>query len=137
MRVIQIVEEYLKSNGFDGLCNCDVPCGCLLDNLCPCGDLNVDCQAGHREEVGSSVECGCDGQGENHWHVSIANKTSVVPIPMPRLQWLDGAQNWVCECGKRCDPSSSEWRWNGMQWEHHHGYPMGHVVATREQQEPS
>ena len=30
----QIITDYLKSNGFDGLCGDG--CGCGLDNLCPC-----------------------------------------------------------------------------------------------------
>jgi protein gp37 len=36
-------------------------------------------------------------------------------------KWL-----WRCECGAWPDDT---WRWNGERWEHHHGYPIGHVPA--------
>lgn len=35
---------------------------------------------------------------------------------------------WRCpECKERPDALSSRWRWNGVCWEHHHGYPVGHI----------
>lgn len=41
------------------------------------------------------------------------------------------AGQWVCDCGQTCDPVSPDWRWNGRDWCHHHGYPVGHVQAQR------
>jgi protein gp37 len=36
---------------------------------------------------------------------------------------------WRCQaCGEA--PAISEgWRWNGNNWQHHHGYPVGHIDA--------
>jgi hypothetical protein len=94
MNVKKIVAEWLKSNGYHGLVCTEVPCGCLVDDLMPCGELCPDCKPGHKETVGPEVECGCDGQGTEHWHVTDA----YVPTDQPEL--------WVCECGAVCDPSS-------------------------------
>lgn len=124
MNVKLMVEEWLTAHKYDGLCNSDVPCGCLLGDLAPCGEINVDCRPGYREEVDADTACGCDGQGEGHWHVTTeAGQRTVIE------GFLDKALEWKCECGERCDPFSSAWRWNGGQWEHHHGYPIGHVIA--------
>jgi hypothetical protein len=32
--------------------------------------------------------------------------------------------HWQCECGAMADNTC---RWNGLFWEHHHPYPVGHV----------
>ncbi len=38
-------------------------------------------------------------------------------------------EKWICECGARLDPVSSEWRFDGRNWQHYHGYPIGHVIV--------
>jgi hypothetical protein len=42
--VKEIVINYLRANGFDGLYNDD--CGCSIDDLCPCVDDWSDCRPG-------------------------------------------------------------------------------------------
>jgi hypothetical protein len=49
MTVKKIVEERLRKDGFDGLCGgraCD-GCGCILDDLFPCGQDFSECVPGH------------------------------------------------------------------------------------------
>jgi hypothetical protein len=50
MTIKEIVIEYLKAKGFDGLCNIEIECGCLLeDGLMPCDDPSADyCGPGYR-----------------------------------------------------------------------------------------
>ena len=52
----------------------------------------------------------------------------------PKLvRHMKESKGWLCECGARNDGSEpGAWRWNGVAWEHHHGYPVGHVVAKRD-----
>jgi hypothetical protein len=40
--VLDIVSEYLKANGFDGLTD-DDECGCTLGDLAPCGECICNC----------------------------------------------------------------------------------------------
>lgn len=48
---------------------------------------------------------------------------------------LSMALNHKClECGERPSISDARWRWNGFAYEHHHDYPVGHVLAVSDEQ---
>ena len=39
-----------------------------------------------------------------------------------------GPAGEVCpECKAKPVSVSPHWRWNGVRWEHYHGYPVGHI----------
>jgi len=48
MEIKKIVEQYLRDHRYDGLCNVniDIECGCIIDDLMPCGEPEIDCCAG-------------------------------------------------------------------------------------------
>ncbi len=50
MTVLEIVRKYLEENGYDGLCNPELECGCGLSDLAPCGELGLDCVPAHAAE---------------------------------------------------------------------------------------
>lgn len=45
---IQIVEKYLRENGFDGLAGDG--CGCEVDDLAPCESISNECIPGYKIE---------------------------------------------------------------------------------------
>lgn len=46
MEVIKIVELHLKAHGFDGLYSDE--CGCFIDDLAPCCEIQGSCRAGYK-----------------------------------------------------------------------------------------
>lgn len=56
MNVKEIVTEYLKKNGYDGLYN-PGECGCTIDDLMCCDDPADDCYAGYLAPCDCGQEC--------------------------------------------------------------------------------
>lgn len=48
--VIEMVKRYLIDNGFDGLYNEDLECGCEINDLEPCDALQSNCKAGYKHQ---------------------------------------------------------------------------------------
>lgn len=51
MKVIEIVKEHLRQNGFDGLCNNETECGCHLEDFHICGENFADCVPAYRHAL--------------------------------------------------------------------------------------
>ena len=56
MNVVEIVEEWLKENGYDDLYRRCGICYCEVDELMPCGQIDGDCTAGHIQKQDSSSD---------------------------------------------------------------------------------
>jgi len=70
----QIVSDYLKKTGYDGLRHPDFECACCLEDLMPCsgfvnGSLSDGCVAGYKIICtcnNHDVDCMCDYDHDNH-----------------------------------------------------------------------
>jgi hypothetical protein len=72
--VNEIIMQYLKSNGYDGLFSED-NCACSLEDLIPCcnSDWVLSCQAGYKHPCPS--DC-----GEHDYHIGIASSPFSSPL---------------------------------------------------------
>ena len=58
MDVRQIVEQWLRANGYDGLVSWMDDCGCLCDDLMPCGcDCIANCTPGYKVPCADPIHC--------------------------------------------------------------------------------
>ena len=64
MDVREIVEEYLKANGYDGLYS--EGCGCQASDLMPCDMPCEDCQPGYKVPCDPKT---CPAYGDCEWHI--------------------------------------------------------------------
>lgn len=69
-----ITRQWLKDNGYDGLCQADSYCGCELDNLMPCEEPSPECQAGYK--VPCPGEGTCELGGDCPFHITIKKPAS-------------------------------------------------------------
>ena len=68
MTVKQIVRNYLEQDGFDGLVSDSGECGCILTDLCPCGDMLDSCEPGYQVPCPGPDDC--EHGGECEWHIA-------------------------------------------------------------------
>jgi hypothetical protein len=55
MNTKYIINNYLKDNGYDGLCSLKKACSCRVDDLFICGSIPSDCRAGYTVKIGPYI----------------------------------------------------------------------------------
>jgi len=65
MEILEIVREYLKENGYDGLYQ-PGECACLIEDLMPCGQPTSDCEAGYKVPCEGGDDCPLEGNCDYH-----------------------------------------------------------------------
>ncbi len=66
MTIAEIVKDYLKREGYDGLYQSG-ECACLADDLMPCCEDSIaDCEAGYK--VDCTAEC-FEAHERGGWHI--------------------------------------------------------------------
>lgn len=70
MTLIDIIQQHLKDNDFDGLYNSNLQCGCERDDLMPCGEPSAVCTPGYKRLCDPTAEdCADHGVGPGAWHI--------------------------------------------------------------------
>ena len=62
MTAKEMVIEYLKTNGYDGLAGDE--CGCEISDLMPCGEFGYDCYGGYKITMGNKLCNDCEYKSE-------------------------------------------------------------------------
>lgn len=77
MNVYEIIQDWLTDNGFDGLYNEELNCGCEISNLAPCDFLCTDCEAGYKVLCTEKCEHEFEFKPGN-WHIQKSKPSSKV-----------------------------------------------------------
>ncbi len=83
MNVKEIVQEWIRGEDKDGLWNPEIPCGCGLDDLAPCGDIKAECEA--------ALASKCKNCG-NEWYY--CKKQIILTCDMCRVRTKGGVPKW-------------------------------------------
>ena len=63
MTVKEIIVNYLKKHGYDGLVNVDIECGCDIEDLDCCDNFHLDdCQPAYQNKYNAKRCKDCDNQ---------------------------------------------------------------------------
>lgn len=69
MNVREIVKKWLQENGYEGLCSGWISCGCAIDDLMPCDELDpTHCEPGYKVPCPGPEDC--ENGGGCPWHIS-------------------------------------------------------------------
>jgi hypothetical protein len=66
MNVKEIAQEYLRKNGYDGLCCDDSMCGCDIDDICPCGEFIGECKPAYKVPYDPKVHEECEAEEDDY-----------------------------------------------------------------------
>lgn len=66
--VLEIVEQHLEQNGYDGLFY-DGECACKVGDLAPCGEINGGCEPGYLRVFQDGCGGNCSAGGGCDWHI--------------------------------------------------------------------
>jgi len=72
MTVKEIVRNYLQARNYDGLCNPDTGCGCVLSDFAPCDCECLECLAAVRIDKSKCKDPECEFCPELGYHIEEA-----------------------------------------------------------------
>jgi hypothetical protein len=68
MSAREIITEWLKAHGYDGLFS-DGECACDTSDLIPCDGSCAECQPGYKSQCSPNSEDMCEACGNGGWHI--------------------------------------------------------------------
>jgi len=74
--VREILVDWLKANGYEGLSNPRQACGCEVDDLELCAAVGEECEAGHKVPCDPET---CEADGDCPWHMVPGRKEADPP----------------------------------------------------------